>query len=346
MAGLSPTRALRSGTALKRTGAALIAVAMIFNFAMAVVPWRVLQSDPAPFDDWIQRTVFITFVLGLIIPGGAFLIWRGRQYDAQATAERIITDSKAHLLYLRAFRSDPSTWRQVFWNVHDISKLLLGLASEEEQLAEVLQPFGELIAIGRPGESLPTPGAARIYTSDEEWKDVVKHQIQAAQLVVIRAAAGENVFWELTQAVKILNPQKLLILLLNMKVADYESFRTKANSLLDVPLPESKRLQKYWRVSGFIGFASDWKPSFFALKAPFFRSGSFKRLFKYALKPVFENFGLEWQAPPVSRLRVFIIASPFLLLLVLYLLLLYLTADIPTNQSLVANFKPDVILKT
>ena len=75
----------------------------------------------------------------------------------------------------------------------------------------MLRPFGDLIAIGRPGERLPTPGAARIYTSDEEWKDVVKRQMQAAQLVVIRADVGENVFWELTQAVKTLNPQKLLI---------------------------------------------------------------------------------------------------------------------------------------
>jgi hypothetical protein len=166
-------------------------------------------------------------------------------------------------------------------------------------LAEVLQPFGELMAIGRPGESLPTPGAARIYTSDEEWKDIVKRQIQAAQLVVIRASAGENVLWELTQALKILNPQTLLILFLDAKVRDYESFRTRANSILDVPLPESTRLRRYGLVSGFIGFDAGWNPSFFALRAPFLRGGSFKRRCKCALKPVFESFGLEWQAPPV-----------------------------------------------
>src|SRR5205085_2469829 len=140
-----------------------------------------------------------------------------------------------------------------------------------------------------------------IYTSDEEWKDVVKHQIQAAQLVVVRAVAGENVFWELTQAVKILNPQKLLILLLNMKARDYELFRTMADSILGVPLPDSKGLLRRRRVSGFIGFAAGWKPRAFALRAPFFRGGSFKRLSKYALKPVFETFGLEWQAPPMSE---------------------------------------------
>ena len=45
-------------------------------------------------------------------------------------------------------------------------------------------------------------------------------------------------------------------------------------------------------------FAADWKPSFVSLGAPFVRPGSFSVLFKYALKPVFESFGLEGQAPP------------------------------------------------
>src|SRR5207247_1203586 len=39
-----------------------------------------------------------------------------------------------------------------------------------EPLAEVLRPFGDLVAIGRAGEQLPTPGAARIYASDAKWK--------------------------------------------------------------------------------------------------------------------------------------------------------------------------------
>jgi hypothetical protein len=302
---------------LKRTGAALIAAGIIFNIVIQAVPFNLFQSVPFDILAW-GRMALQYFSLFVIIPGGAFLLWRGRQYAAQASAKLIITDSKSHVLYLRAFRSDASTSKQAFFNTFD-SNFLLGLESEEEQLAEVLLPFGELIAIGRPGESLPTPGAARIYTSDEEWKDVVNRQIQAAQLVVIRAAAGENVFWELTQAVKILNPQKLLILL-NMKVRDYESFRTNADSILGVPLPQSTRLVRRRRVSGFIGFAEGWKSSFFSLRAPFFRGGSFKRLCKYALKPVFENFGIEWRAPPMSEkvlmmlFKLLIVLGPILLL--------------------------------
>jgi hypothetical protein len=224
----------------------------------------------------------------ILLFAGAFLSWRGRQYAAQASVESIITDAKPHLLYLRPFRSDYTTRREVFR--HEFA------TTEEEQLADVLRPFGELVAIGRPGESLPTPGAARIYASDEEWKDVVKRQMQSTRLVVIMAAVGENVLWELTQAIEALEPQKLLILVLEMEPKDYESFRTKATPILGVSLPE----RATGRVSGFISFAADWKPSFLAFKAPYFRSGSFKSRAKYALRPVFESFGLEWQPPPIS----------------------------------------------
>ena len=100
-----------------------------------------------------------------------------------------------------------------------------------------------------------------------------------------------------------LEPQKLLILVLKMKAEDYESFRTKANPVLGVSLPDQATLWRYGRVfgfrkvSGFISFAADWKPNLLALKAPYFRSGSFKRLAKYALRPVFEISVLNGSLP-------------------------------------------------
>ena len=57
---------------------------------------------------------------------------------------------------------------------------------------------------------------------------------------------------------------------------------------------------RFDQVSGFISFAADWKPSFFSLQAPLFRTSLFKpyrSLFKFALKLVFErsvlNGGLQ-----------------------------------------------------
>src|SRR6516162_8134468 len=277
------TAAPRSGTTWKRAGVALMAVGII---TMLVLDFTSTLISP----HHILLLVILDFLLPISVGLGAFLFWRGRQYAAQASAVSIITDHKPHLLYLRPFRSDSTTMKDIFKGNR------LGWITEEEQLADVLRPFGELVAIGRPGESLPTPGAARIYTTDAEWRDVVKRQMQTARLAVIMAAVGENVLWELTQAVGTLEPQKLLILVLEMKAKDYESFRTKATPILGVSLPE----RAIGRVSGFISFAANWKPSFLAFKAPYFRSGSFKSRAKYALRPVFESFGLEWQPPPIS----------------------------------------------
>jgi hypothetical protein len=268
---------------------------IISSYVLSFAGWRIGTESKLLF--WILVALFPI----LAVPG-AFLFWRGRQYAAQASAEGILTDAKPHLLYLRPFRSDETIRKQVFG-----PRLT---TSEEEQLADVLRPFGELVAIGRPGEGLPTPGAARIYVSDEEWKNVVKRQMQATRLVVITADVGENVLWELMQAVRTVEPQRLLILVLEMKAEDYQSFRTKANPILGVSLPErvtSRRFGRVFgfrRVSGFISFAADWTPSFLALKGPYFRSGSFKRLAKYALRPVFESFRLEWQPPPISLSQI------------------------------------------
>ena len=152
-------------------------------------------------------------------------------------------------------------------------------------------------------KELPPPGAARIYTSDDEWKEIVTRQMQAARLVIIRAAMGKNLLWELEQAVATLSPQKVLILVLNMKAKHYECFRTDANPMLDMSLPDAAMVRRrFGRVSGFIAFAPDWKPSFLQLRASYFRSGFYTRYlssFTYALRPVFESFGLEWQPPPL-----------------------------------------------
>jgi hypothetical protein len=228
--------------------------------------------------------------LGVLIGSlGAFLVWRGRQYAAKADAERILTDDKP-VLYLRSFRSDQSTVGYVVANAM-VEPSESVLATEEEQLADVLRPIGDLVAIGQPRESLPKPGAARIYASDEEWKEIVKGQMQAARLVIIRAGEGKNLLWELKQAVETLNPRKLLILVLDMKA--------KA-------LPESTTLRRRWGpIRGFIGFGADWKPTVFPLRVPdmylrctFSSRPPFIDRSKFALRPVFESFGLEWQPPP------------------------------------------------
>lgn len=287
----------KSGRILRVSGLTLFITAILTGTVFRFVPQSEMDA-PLVIISWVPLPMILI---------GVFLYWRGRQYAAREVAEDVLTESRPHVLYLRPFKSDISTIRYVF-SALLTPQIFSGLATEEEQLRDVLQPFGDLVAIGRPGESLPKPGAARLYASNEEWKDVVKAQMLSARLIVIRAGIGEGLLWELKEAFEIVNPQKLLILVLNMKGKHYASLCERANPVLGVSLPPSETLPRSWgRISGFVRFSADWKPSFLPCRVPFFRRSAYKpflRLFKFALRPVFESFGLEWQAPKVSTLTV------------------------------------------
>ena len=94
-----------------------------------------------------------------LIVGGILVHYRGRQHSARAKAvgpDTLPIDSQPKVLYLRSFQTDPSTTYQ---------RLAAGWTTEEEDLKSVLQPFGDMVAIGQPGERLPVPGATRMYAS-------------------------------------------------------------------------------------------------------------------------------------------------------------------------------------
>ncbi len=253
-----------------------------------------------------EADFLLTIVLLLLFLIGAFLFFRGRQHADQATAVQIIEDDKADILYLRAFRSDPSIIGQTFKSLLR-PHLMSGMYTEEEQLREALKPIGDMVAIGQPGESLPKPGAARMYASDDEWKQVVTDQMKAARLVIIRAGSGRGLFWEFQQAVKVVPPEKLLILFFQMKKKDYEALRESAGHFFPQSLPESEAVQQYSIVNGFMRFSQNWQTDFLRLHAPLIRRSSYKpiqRMFQCTLKPVYESLGVPWQPPTVSVLMI------------------------------------------
>lgn len=207
-------------------------------------------------------------------------------------SQRVISDSKPDVLYLRAFGTDPSFLATMnVWS---------GWLTEEEQLGEVLQPFGDLVAIGKPGETLPTPGAARLYASDAEWKKVVTDQMQSARLIAIRAGTSGGLLWELKEVVQVVNPKKLLILILHMRKKDYESFKKEADQIFNTTFPKFHDLKRFGTISGFVRFSSDWRPKFLPFRARFSWEfyKPYRACFTFTLRPVFEEYGLEWKPPP------------------------------------------------
>ena len=281
-----PQRAISSGRALKIAGIALIVAGGLLYAALGGP-----DDDPSGF-------------LGVIVMiGGLLLHFRGRQHAAKFRAmgpESAVTDSKPDVLYLRSFSTDASTSFKI---------LQSGLTTEEEQLADVLRPFGDLVAIGQPGEPLPIPGATRVYAKDSEWKNVVLERMRSAPLVVIRAGTGPGLLWEFAQAVTALSPERLLIFVFNITVKDYAAFADHVRASCGLSLPRIEGYSPLRAVidyrenssnaqRGFISFSKDWSAVFLPLPMTIVRTGynDFRKPFSVALRLVFERHGLAWRA--------------------------------------------------
>ena len=81
---------VESGTVQSRSGITLI----VAGFLVAGIFGYLGARE-------IEMPLVTRFISVVMIVGGAFLCWRGRQYRAQATAESIIGDSKPDVLYLK-----------------------------------------------------------------------------------------------------------------------------------------------------------------------------------------------------------------------------------------------------
>ena len=246
-------------------------------------------------DESLSALIAIPFIVG-----GILLHYRGRQHEARAKAETAggaRLDSQPSVLYLRSFQTDPSTAYQ---------KLTAGWTTEEEELRNVLRPFGDMVAIGQPGERLPVPGATRMYASQSEWKRVVLESMQSAPLVVLRAGSSPGLLWEMGQAIRTLQPERLLILVLNLKVQEYNLFanQVKDSFRLQLPMIEGssviravidRREGPSKAKPGFILFESDWSAIYRPLPATVIRTGynDFAKAFSIALRPVFERHGIS-----------------------------------------------------
>lgn len=278
-----------SGTGLKIFGILVIIAGAIFYAAAGDV-----EENP------------IAILGGVVMALGVLVYFRGRKQAAKARSagpQSPLNSAAAHVLYLRSFRTDASSSAKV---------LASGLTTEEEQLADALRPFGQLIAIGKPGEPLPLPGAARMYASDAEWKDIVLDRMQSASLVVIRASTRRGLLWEVEQAIHLLPPQNVVFFILNMTMKGYQQFAARVHEDLALNLPDVPAFSLLQAVvdyrqnpskaqSGFIYFPADWTPVFLPLPTTIVRLGynDQRESFNAALRPVFELHGVPWQ--PLGR---------------------------------------------
>lgn len=161
-----------------------------------------------------------------------YRIFRRRKKTIAAQALMKDRGGEKPVLYLRSFRADAA------------ASTVVNETTEEEQLAQALNPLGPFVAIGRPGEELPELGASRMYVKQNQWKETVMDLMKNSRVVVMRIGDSKGFWWEFQQALQSIRPEQLLLLVPEDEEL-YRRFCEKAKEYLPCSLPEYRNDRDY-----------------------------------------------------------------------------------------------------
>lgn len=263
----------------KRPWLGLSLTALFFALAsplalfLLVVVFTAVEEAQGEIHGGLVRFVFMGCALFAMVPLYPAYHF-GRKLTAKGALEILERDARAPILYLRSFDDDRGGLAN--WWLRGPLKLLgainsgkqtsfgskkaLGGATSEDALVSHLKKIGPVVAIGRPFETLPTLGAARLYMDESGWQDAVKGIADEAQYVVLGMGASGGLRWEYEFAFRSLPANKIIVYLDVAKgkaqEPRYAEFRDFLQQNFDIQLPP------YWHDAHAIRFDDHWRPIF------------------------------------------------------------------------------------
>jgi hypothetical protein len=151
------------------------------------------------------RTVGYVFLIGGFVTAmlGASLFRIARSF-ARANTERVLeADPRPAALYLRSFGDDQlplpviASARRPFFELFS----LRGADPFEEAVAWELNSYGPVVAVGRPGRSLASLGAAREHLADDTWREQVTDRMGEAGIIAVATGETDGLAWEVQRLV-------------------------------------------------------------------------------------------------------------------------------------------------
>lgn len=258
----------------------------VLLFVVAIVIVGIVQgrNPPSDPDDDPYGPIFGMIVLAF---GTAFVI--DRRIRRNRVADVAEAAGGTHVLYLRSFAQSgqvvkhlptvlsPHTWRSIvrrprqwFAQLASFHRLTL-----ESLLRRACRSIAPVVAIGEPGEVVPSSSLLTEYLDGDAWRRRVVELMTDAELVVISAGHTSGVVDEVGLAISHVDPECLLIFVGRgasrnehpylalfgwcstagaKREAFYEEFRRLTTEVFPVPLPVRVGRHR------FIRFRSDWQP--------------------------------------------------------------------------------------
>jgi hypothetical protein len=155
----------------------------------------------------------IVLSVGTLTAG--WLLVRGRRLVAQHASEVLAADMRPPILLLRSFNDDQMELERP-------NRVMFSspVVTFEEAITDVCSWYGPVIAIGRPGESLPPIGAARLWVDHGSWQQRVTALLHDCELVVMIMGAvkgRDGLAWEVETILKLGFASKLVLVVPPLK---------------------------------------------------------------------------------------------------------------------------------
>lgn len=216
---LSPVFAIRRILAARVSSGVVAARAAVYT----VISWILLFVGVAEIFWAVELSDAGTGVVTWAIPmlsGLALLAGAGmtagfaKRTLARGMSVRFGRDAtQDDTLFLRSFNDDAMKFRAPNPTVGKLS-VFSGLSVRfEELVAFLVSDEWPLLAIGKPGESLPELGAVRTYISDADWQSEVEQTARRVGSIILVAGVTDGLSWELAHLAKWGLAQKVTILL-------------------------------------------------------------------------------------------------------------------------------------
>ena len=135
---------------------------------------------------------------------GAFM-WRvARSLGRARVREALAADPRPPVLYLRSFDDDVVPLPSIASARRPLFELfsLRGADPFEECVAWELESYGPVVAVGRPGGSLASLGAAREHLSNDTWHGEIEARMGAAGSIALAPGETPGLNWELEAIVR------------------------------------------------------------------------------------------------------------------------------------------------
>ncbi len=212
----------------------------------------------------------------------------GRRHTTRLIKDLSLLEPRSYVLYLRPFDLDHQLYGVKPAPGNPVRRLRTPLSRtfEEDIVLTLRFKVGRVVAVGRPGERLPLAGARRFYLPEGDWKPTVSDLIRGARLVVLATGITDGTLWELTEVVRLLPPERLLVMVFTDST-EYDCFRRAAEAYFAAraaefggreavrlagfrlpdypPLANPDTRTRVVGTQGFMTFGPGWEPEFVRL---------------------------------------------------------------------------------